>query len=109
MKKHVFLIAAVLTALALPAGAQTLAATPATTASSAVLVAGEQVRPAPNLREHRALAMAAFERAPASVRAKAFKFRTASFEPRPLRAKEEWTSDEGLRMKGAMVAYKARF
>ena len=109
MKTQAFLTVAVLTALALPAGAQTLAATSSTTASSAVLVTGEQVRPAPNLREHRALAMAAFERPPARIRTNAFNLRTAAFEPPPLRAKEEWTSDDGLRMKGAMVAYKARF
>jgi hypothetical protein len=109
MTKRAFLTAAVMTALAFPAGAQTLAATPSTTASSAVLVASEQVLSQPSLRERRALVMAAFERPPAARRPDALQRQPVTFEAPALEPKEEWTSDEGLRMKGAQLAFKTRF
>ncbi len=105
--KHVALTAAILTALALPATAQTAAATSSTTASSAVLFTSEQIRPAPDLRAARLLASAAFERPPAPLGIGGR--HAASFEAPPLQAKEEWTSDQGLRMKGTRLRYKARF
>lgn len=103
------LTAFLLIALALPAGAQTLAATPSTTASTVVLVAAEQVLPQPSLRDRHALAMAAFERPQPLRRADDPKRQLVTFEAPPLEPKDEWTSDEGLRLKGALLAYKARF
>ena len=105
--KRVALSAAVLTALALPAAAQTVAATSSTTASSAILSTSQQISPAPDLRAARVLAGAAFERPPAPLQI--FTRHAAAYETPPLQAKEEWTSDQGLRMKGVLLRYKARF
>lgn len=105
--KQVALSAAVMTALALPAAAQTVAATSSTTASSAVLVTSQQTRTAQDLREARVLADAAFERPPALLRISTRP--AAAYQAPPLEPKEEWTSDQGLRMKGALLRYKARF
>ncbi|MDB5425444.1 MAG: hypothetical protein JWQ29_2860 [Phenylobacterium sp.] len=113
MTKHALLAAAVLTALAAPAGAQTLAAASSTTASSATLTLPERVLPQPTLPERRALASAAFEKPPALLAAKAFEGQKparadAPFEPE-LQAKDEWTATDGLRLDWTRVVYKARF
>jgi hypothetical protein len=103
------LTAFLLAAVALPAGAQTLAMTSGANASSAVLITSEQVLPRPNLPERRALAVAAFERPRPLLRADALERRPLNFEAPPIKPKDEWTSDEGFRLKGALLAYKARF
>ena len=109
MMRYALLTVALLSVAAAPAGAQTLAMTSGANASSAVLTTSEQVLPQPNLHERRSLAMAAFERPQPIRRADAITRRTVNFETPALEPKDEWISDEGLRMKGAMVAYKARF
>ena len=103
--KHVALTAAVLTALALPAAAQTVVAT--STASGAAIFTSPQVRPTPDLRVANVLAGAAFERPPVPLRNSAQN--ATAYEAPPLQPKEEWTSDQGLRMKGPLLRYKARF
>ena len=106
-------IAALLTALAVPAGAQTLAATSSTTVSAAALVVIEQARLQPQPRESRALAMAAFAQPSGALRANAFKRDRAAhsdtiFEA-PLLVKDGWLADDGLRLVGARIAYRTRF
>jgi hypothetical protein len=109
MMKPAALTALLLTAVALPAGAQILAVTSGANASSATLVTSAQVLPQPNLAERRALAMAAFERPQPLRPADALKRQPGNFEAPPLQPKDEWTSDEGLRTKFAQLAYKKRF
>jgi hypothetical protein len=101
----VSLTALALIALALPAAAQTTAATSVTTASSAALFSSGQFRPAPDLREARVLATAAFERPPAPH----ITDRSDPFEVPPLKAKEEWSPTQHLYLKGTRLAYKTRF
>jgi hypothetical protein len=106
-------VAALLTALAVPAGAQTLAATSSTTVSAAALVVIEQARLRPQPQESRALAMAAFARPAGALPSSAFRRDRAAhsdtiFEA-PLVVKDGWLADDGLRLVGARIAYKARF
>jgi hypothetical protein len=106
-------ITALLTALVVPAGAQTLAASSSTTVSAAALVVIEQARLQPQPRESRALAMAAFARPAGALPSSAFRRDRAAhsdtvFEARVL-AKDEWSADDGLRVVGTRIAYKTRF
>jgi hypothetical protein len=106
--KPALLTAFFLTTVALPAGAQTVAMT-STNASSALLVTSQPVRPQPGLVERRALAMAAFERPQPLLRADTLERQRPKIETPPIEPKDEWTSDAGLRIKGAQLAYKTRF
>ena len=106
-------IGALLSALAVPAGAQTLAATSSTTVSAAALVLIEQARLRPQPRESSALAMAAFAQPSGALRANAFRRDRAAhsdtvFDAR-VRAKDEWLADDGLRLVGARIAYRTHF
>jgi hypothetical protein len=114
MMKLVALAAAVLTALALPAAAQALPATSsAAAASAAALATSERARLQPSPRDTRALAMAAFARPPGELRAGAFARDRAAHSgtvyKSPLLVKDEWLADDGLRLAGTRIAYKARF
>jgi len=113
MMKQALLTAALLAVLAAPAGAQTLAATSSTTASSALLTSPEQVLPQPTLHERRTLASAAFEKPIDARPAPAFRNERpirdeAPFQTRVL-VKDEWTSDDGFRLDWATLEYKRRF
>jgi hypothetical protein len=111
--KLVVLAAAVLTALALPAAAQPLPTTSSAAAASAALATSELARLQPSPRDTRALAMAAFARPPGELRAGAFARDRAAHSgtvyKSPLLVKDEWLADDGLRLAGIRIAYKARF
>ena len=69
--------------------------------------------PRPTCANGGALASAAFEKPPSLLPATSFRNERPVRDEAPFRTrlqvKDEWLSDEGLRLNGALVAYKARF
>lgn len=113
MIKLVALAAAVLTALALPAAAQPLPAISSAAAARAALATSETARLQPSPRDIRVLATAAFARPPGEFRAGVFARDRAAHSgtvyKSPLLVKDEWLADDGLRLAGTRIAYRARF
>jgi hypothetical protein len=112
MMKQTLLAAVFVGLLAAPASAQTIAAASSATASSSSLFANPAPIRQPALGERLALASAAFEAPRPLARPKDFDSaatRDAAVVETQIPAKEEWSADDGLRVRGAKIAYKSRF
>ena len=107
MTKLTLLILAV-SALAAPAGAQGLVAT---SSVGGVLAGGQVIVPQPDLRERRALALAAFKTPPQARTAGAIstKQEPSRFEAASIEPKDEWLDDDGFRILVNRIAYRTRF
>jgi hypothetical protein len=84
-----------------------------TTVTSEALTGADNPAAQPDLRERRALTSAAFETPPPLRQAPVFRNERPIRDEAPFKTellvKDEWVADDGLRLKGAMVAYKSRF
>jgi len=105
MTKLTLLILVVL-ALATPAGAQGLVAT---SGVGGVLARGQAVHPQPDLRDRRALAMAAFRRPPSHPRTTVVPGNFTTAERTQIQPRDEWLRDDGVQIRVNRIVYRTRF
>ena len=93
-------------ALAAPASAQGLIGA---SGVGGVLAAGQTVHRQPDLRERRALAMAAFKKQPSRSRQTATSEDLMTAERTQIQPRDEWLHDDGFRILVNRIAYRTRF